>query len=150
MTILYRLLAGIACLASAFAQGSSGATVTLSVHLVVACSGVATVKVKTAAGTKCLDPKPFLTQQDVESAELQKNSKGNPIVFLTFHNDAAMRELQITRKNIGNPVAIVLNGRVISAPVVAAASRFLYLAADFKQDQATALAAALNRQAGNR
>ncbi|MDR3699536.1 MAG: hypothetical protein P4L56_07875 [Candidatus Sulfopaludibacter sp.] len=150
MTSLNRLLALTAFLAPAFAQGTAGTKVTLSVHLVMPCSGAATVKVQTAGGTQCLDPTPFLTQQDVESAELQKNSKGNPIIFLTFHNDAAMRELRITRKNIGNPVAIVLNGRVVSAPVVAAASRFLYLAADFKPDQAATLASALNRQAGNR
>ncbi len=150
MTSLTHVLALTAFLAPAFAQNTSRTTVTLSVHLVMPCSGAATVKVKTAGGTRCLDPKPFLTQQDVESAELQKNSKGNPIIFVTFHNDAAMRELQITRKNIGNPVAIVLNGRVVSAPVVAAASRFLYLAADFKPDQAATLAAALNRQARNR
>jgi preprotein translocase subunit SecD len=150
MTSLNRVLALTAFLAPAFAQKTPNPTVTLSVHLVMPCSGAATVKVKTARGTQCLDPQPFLTQQDVESAELQKNSKGNPIIFLTFHNEAAMRELQITRKNIGNPVAIVLNGQVVSAPVVAAASRFLYLAADFKQAQAASLAAALNRQAGNR
>jgi preprotein translocase subunit SecD len=145
-----RLLAGLFLAAAAWAQGSAPAAVTLSVHLVVACSGDAKVKVKAAEGAECLDPKPFLTQQDVQSAELQKNAKGSPIIFLTFRNDAAMRELQITRKNIGRPVAIVLNGRVVSAPVVAAASRFLYIAADFKQDQAATLAAALNRQAGNR
>jgi preprotein translocase subunit SecD len=144
-----RLFALMALPAAALAQGATTKPVTLSVHLLLACSGVATVKVKVAGGTECLDPKPFLTQQDVQSAELQKNSKGNPVIFLTFHNDAAIRELQVTRGNIGRPVAIVLNGRVVSAPVVAAASRYLYIAADFKQDQAAALAADLNRQAGN-
>ncbi len=132
------------------AQGATSQEVTLSVHLVVTCSGLAKVKVKTTGGTQCLDPQPFLTQTDIESAELQKNSHGNPIIFLTFHNDAAMRELQITRKNIGKPVAILLNGKVISAPVVAAASRFLYLAADFTQDQAASLVAAFNRQAAKK
>lgn len=145
-----RLVALMALSAAAGAQGPSTKPVTLSVHRLFACSSGAKVKVQVAGGAQCLDPKPFLTQQDVQSAELQKDSKGNPIIFLTFHNDAAMRELQITRQNIGKPVAIVLNGRVVSAPVVAAASRYLYLAAGFKQDQAAALAAAFNQQAGNR
>jgi len=144
-----RLVFAVATLAApAIAQGAK--PVTLSVHLLTACSTTATVKVKTSGGAQCLDPNPFLTQQDVQSAEVQKNSKGNSIIFLTFHNDAAMRELQITRQNIGKPVAIVLNGRLVSAPVVAAASRFLYIASDFKQDQISAVVAALNRQAGNR
>lgn len=143
-----RLLAFFALSLAALAQGSK-TDVTLSVHLVVACSSQAKTKIKIAGSTQCLDPQPFLTQQDVQSAELQKNAKGDPILFLTFHNEAAMRELQVTRRNIGKPVAIVLNGRVISAPVVAAASRYLYLSADFKQEQAATLAAALNRQAGN-
>jgi hypothetical protein len=137
----------LACLsAAAWAQGPSTKPVTLSVHLLVACSNTATVKVKSAAGARCLDPKPFLTEQDVQFAEMQRNSKGNATIFLTFHNDAAMRELQITRRNIGNPVAIVLNGRVVSAPVIAAASRFLYI----ESDQAAAVVAAFNRQAGGR
>ena len=138
-----------ALLALAMAQGLSTKPVTLSVHLLVPCSRDATVKIKVAAATQCLDPKPFLTQQDVESAEIQKNSKGHPTVFLTFHNEAAMRELQVTRQNIGHPVAIVLNGRVVSAPVIAAASRMLFIDADFKPDQAAALVGAFNRQAAH-
>lgn len=146
ITSMKRLLPALFLAASAWAQAGNPASVTLSVHLVVACSADARVKVK-PDGAECLDPTPFLTQQDVQSAEIQKNSKGSPIIFLTFHNDAAVRELQITRKNIGKPVAIVLNGRVVAAPVVSGASRFLYIAADFKQEQAATLVAALNRQA---
>jgi len=145
-----RLVALMALQSLALAQDLGSKPVSLAVHLVTACTHTATVKVKVGGSSQCIDPKPFLTEQDVQSAELQKNAKGNPIIFLTFHNDAAMRELQITRQNIGKPVAIVLNGRVVSAPVVAAASRFLYVGADFKQDEAARIAAELNRQARNR
>ena len=124
----------------------SASTVTLSVHLLVACSKEASVKVKLDGPPQCLDPKPFLTQADVQSAELQKNSQGHAVILLTFHNDAAIRELQITRKNIGNPVAIVVNGRVVSVPRIAAASRLLYVDGDFKPEQASALVAAFNKQ----
>ncbi|HWD00603.1 MAG TPA: hypothetical protein VG456_27795 [Candidatus Sulfopaludibacter sp.] len=121
--------------------------VELAVHLVVACSGDALVKVKIASGgTQCLDAKPFLTDRDVESAEVQKNSKGHPVIFLTFRNEAAIRELKITRQNIGNPVAILLNGRVVFVPTISAASRFLYIDGDFKQEQAVTLVTAFNRQ----
>jgi preprotein translocase subunit SecD len=128
-------------------QGASARPVTLAVELVTACSASANVKVKTAAGTQCLDARPFLTERDVESAELQKNAAGHPVIFLTFRNEAAMRELQITRHNIGKPVAILLNGRVVAAPTIAAASRLLYIELDVKPDQAAAMVAALNQQA---
>jgi preprotein translocase subunit SecD len=61
------------------------------------------------------------------------------VVFLTFHRNAAMRELQVTLKNIGNHIAIVLNGRVLSTPTVEAGSRMLYLDGGFTQAQALAL-----------
>jgi len=147
LRFLYVLLALPCLCVNAPAQSKP---VTLSVHLLVPCGGAATTKVKTAVGTRCLDPKPFLTEADVQSAETQKNSKGNPTIFLTFHNESAMRELQITRQNIGNPVAIVLNGRVVASPVIAAASRFLYIASDFKPEQCASIVAGLNRQSGGR
>ena len=138
------LILAVVC---AVAAASPDKPVALSVHLLVPCDKASLVKVKVAGGTQCLDPKPFLTQDDVESAEIQKNSKGRPVIFLTFHNDAAMRELQITRQNIGNAVAIVLNGKVVFVPTIAAASRFLYIDGDFKQEQATSIVAAFNHQA---
>jgi preprotein translocase subunit SecD len=141
--VRWLILAAVCALATA----SPEKPVSLSVHLLVACGKGSIVKVKAASGVQCLDAKPFLTQDDVESAEIQKNSKGHPVIFLTFRNDAAMRELQITRQNIGNPVAIVLNGKVVFVPTIAAASRFLYIDGDFKQDQAVALVTAFNRQA---
>lgn len=138
---VHRLLPALLFLAA------SHKPVTLSVHLLVPCSGRATVRVKVPAGTQCLDATPFLTQADVESADVQKSSRGTPMILVTFRNEAAMRELQITRQNIGNYVAIVLNGRVVSTPMIAAASRLLYIDGDFKAQEAAALVDALNRQA---
>src|SRR5271157_635415 len=108
------------------------------------------VKVQTAAGPLCLDRQPFLTQDDVQSAEIQPSPKGHPMVFLTFHEDAAIRELQITKKNIGNRVGIVMNGRVVDTPLIAAASRLLYIDAGFTQQQAEAVVSAFNRLVASR
>lgn len=122
--------------------------VTLAVHIMVACPSGApatAAKVQTSAGPLCLDRKPFLTQDDVEAAEIQPSSKGHPMVFLTFQKDAAMRELQVTRKNIGNHVGIVLNGRVVSTPMISAASRLLYIDANYTQPEAEAVVGAFNK-----
>jgi preprotein translocase subunit SecD len=140
-------------LAIGFAQNAPTSPVTLAVHVLVVCSSQGAgqpVRYPGAAVPQCLAPTPFLTHKDVQSAELHRNSKGRPVIFLTFHEDAAVRELEITRKNIGNRVGIVVDGRVAGAPTIAASSRFLYIDAGYTAKQAQALVAAFNRQAGNR
>ena len=137
------LLAG-AC-ATGFCQSAPRAAVTLAVDLMVSCAGSHTgqpIAVKGSGERLCLDGQPFLTQNDVESAEIHKNAGGQPVVFLTFHQNAAMRELQVTLKNVGNHIAIVLNGRVLSTPTIFAGSRQLYLDGGFTQAQAQALVTA--------
>jgi hypothetical protein len=145
------LFAGI--LAIGLAQSAPTPPVTLAVHLLVACSGQGAgqpVGLPGGQAPLCLARTPFLTQKDVQSAELRQNSQGRPVVFLTFHEDAAVRELEITRRNVGNRVGIVVNGRVAAAPTIAASSRFLYLDDGYSASQAQSLVAAFNRQAGIR
>ena len=43
---------------------------------------------------------------------------GKPIVGLNFNNEGAKKFEEITSKNIGRPVAILLDGQIISAPIV--------------------------------
>jgi len=137
---VFFLLAG-AC-TGGFCQSAPPPAVTLAVDLMVSCSGPhfgQPIPVKGSSQPLCLAGQPFLTEKDVESAETRKNSSGQPVVFLTFHRNAAMRELQVTLKNIGNHIAIVLNGRVLSTPTVEAGSRMLYLDGGFTQAQALTL-----------
>jgi|SRR5271157_345100 len=140
-------------LAIGLAQSAPTPPVTLAVHLLAACSSQGSgrpVRFSGGDAPLCLARAPFLTERDVQSAELRRNSQGRPVIFLTFHEDAAIRELEITRQNIGNRVGILVNGRAAAAPMIAAASRFLYLDAGYTASQAQALVAAFNRQAGNR
>ena len=151
---LRTLLALPGILAIGFAQSAPTPRVTLAVHVLVACSSQGSGQPVSFPGLDaplCLAPTPFLTQKDVRSAELRQNSKGFPTVFLTFREDAAIRELEITRRNIGNRVAGLVDGQMAAAPAIAAASRFLYIDAGYSARQAQALVAAFNRQAaGNR
>jgi len=114
----------------------------LRVYLVVSCSDADAGR---RVAADCLEKKPFLTQTDVQSAEVQKNRKGQPVVFITFHPDAAVRELNVTLKNIGNRVAIVVDGKVVSTPVIASGSRQLYIEGAYTEKQAEEIAAGLNR-----
>lgn len=127
--------------------------VTLEVRLVVACPAQGTgqrVAIPGVETPECLDAPPFLTERDVRSAEVRQNSKGHQMVFLTFQERAAIRELDITLKNTGHRVAILVNGRVAAAPEISTGSRFLYIDGGYTQKQAGELAAAFNRQAGLR
>jgi len=145
------LLSGI--LAHAWAQPAPAPSVTLSVHLVVACSSPDAGPKAAFPGldaADCLDRAPFLTQKDVQVAEARRNSQGHTVVFLTFREDAAIRELNVTRRNTGHRVAILVNGRVAAAPPVSTGSRFLYIDGGYTAQQAEALVAAFNRQAGLR
>ncbi len=129
------------------AQGAPKPGVVLAVHILVPCAAGAGARVKIPDSPMplCLDRAPFLTQDDVQSAEIQMSSKGHPRVFLTFRPEAARRELQVTQKNIGNRVGIVLNGRVVSTVTIAAASRLLYIDGDFTRPEADAVVMAFNR-----
>jgi preprotein translocase subunit SecD len=121
-----------------WAQGGSAA-VTLDVRLVMACGSHEAgrpVKDPDDAGSICLARTPLLTTRDVESAEVHHNMAGHPVIFLTFHSEAAMRELQVTLKNVGHRVAIGLNGRLISAPKIPGGSRQLFIDGNFTQAQA--------------
>jgi len=145
------LLALLFCGVTAFPQNS--APVTLAVHLLVPCAGPGAgrpVRLPGVDPSLCLDKTPFLTEKDVASAELHNNSKGRPNVFLTFHEEAAVRELDVTRRNVGGRVAIVVDGRIVSAPAVSSSSRLLYIDGNYTEKQAQALVAAFNKIAGLR
>jgi preprotein translocase subunit SecD len=143
------LLALLSWSAAAPAQAGNG-QVTLEVRVATPCSSPTAgrpVKDPEGAGTLCLDRTQFLSTRDVESTQIHRNAAGRPVILLTFHSDAAIRELQVTKKNIGNRVGIVLNGRLVSAPRIWAASRLLFIDGNFTQPQAEALVKAFNRQA---
>ena len=131
-----------------WAQTAAKPPVTLRVHLIVPCGAPGAggpVKVSNPDARLCLEKKPFLTQADVETAEVQPASGGRTLVLLTFHHDAAMRELQVTMANIGNRVGILLNGRMMGTPVISAGSRLLYIDGGFTRQQAEEIVGAFNR-----
>lgn len=77
----------------------------------------------TATGTPAFVPTE-LTGRYLEKADLQFGSQGGaslanePIVLLTFTDEGAALFEQMTRDNVGNTLAIYLDGEPISAPVI--------------------------------
>ncbi|MBI5546001.1 MAG: hypothetical protein HY901_19085 [Deltaproteobacteria bacterium] len=61
-----------------------------------------------------------VTGDDVASAQVQKNSRG-PYVSVTFTQSGAKAFEQLTRRIVGHKLAIVLDGKITSAPLVTSA-----------------------------
>lgn len=61
---------------------------------------------------------PVVTGSDLTSAEPGSGQNGNAIVNFTLNRDGATRFAHVTGANIGKNLAIVLDNRVVSAPVI--------------------------------
>jgi preprotein translocase subunit SecD len=99
--------------------------------------------------TFCLDQRAIVDESGVKSAAVTKEKDG-PWVRLTFTDEASNRLLQANRANIGNRIAVVLNGRITAVPVVKApVSNKIPITGPFTERQANDLAAEFNRQAAH-
>lgn len=88
-----------------------------------------------------------LTGKDLKRAQVVYGSQnGTPEVQLSFSSDGTRYFSDITTKNVGKPVAIVLDNLVISAPVVQQAilAGNAVISGNFTQDTAKNLAIQLN------
>jgi len=61
---------------------------------------------------------PYVTGKDLEDAKTDYDNLGRPMVTLAFNNEGAKLFDKATSINIGKQIAIVLDGVVVSAPVV--------------------------------
>jgi protein-export SecD/SecF family membrane protein len=59
-----------------------------------------------------------LTGRYLKRAQVGFDQVGNPIVLLEFNDEGAKIFAELTEKNIGKPLAIFLDGKLISAPTV--------------------------------
>ena len=58
----------------------------------------------------------LLDQTDVKSAAAARDRLGNPMIGIQFTSDGAKRFAAVTRENVGKRVAIVIGGKLYSAP----------------------------------
>lgn len=59
-----------------------------------------------------------VTGRDLSGAEPSQDENGRPDINFTLTRDGATRFAQITQRNIGKQLAIVLDGHIASAPVI--------------------------------
>jgi preprotein translocase subunit SecD len=63
-----------------------------------------------------ISPEVALTNVDVAQARPDQMEDGMPCVHLLFTEEGALKLARLTKAHIGEPVAMMIDGRVISAP----------------------------------
>jgi len=93
-----------------------------------------------------------IQQTDLSGADLESSSvsfdptTGSPVVQLNFNSEGSRKFAEITKKNIGQPVAIVLDNIIITAPNVndEILTGQAIISGTFTQEEAKALSTQLN------
>jgi preprotein translocase subunit SecD len=110
---------------------------------------------KGSVGSSTYDPKfnaykasgpPVITGSDLASAQPAPSQGGGAyVVDFTLKSDGARRFLEWTRKNIGNPLPIFIDGKLIEAPTIQGAiGSSGQIEGNFTLDTATSLVTELN------
>jgi TonB family protein len=90
------------------------------------------------------DLRALVTADDVSSARVVEALGGRFAVDVTFKDDASARLSQATATHVGKPVTIVLDGRVVAAPIVRSPiGRSALLTGNFTRTQAEAIVSRL-------
>jgi preprotein translocase subunit SecD len=93
----------------------------------------------------------LLDESSVSSAHATLSPQGMPQVEIAFKQSGSARFAEITRRNIGRKLAIVFDGRLLSAPVIqTAVPGGMTVITGTTQAQADALAQTLNALRGLR
>ena len=68
-------------------------------------------------------PESVVAGRDIVSASATEDEMGRPAISIAFSEDAGDRLYEYTRQHINQPLAIVFDGEVISAPMIQNALR---------------------------
>jgi preprotein translocase subunit SecD len=90
--------------------------------------------------------KPLLDGTTLKSANVQKSALGKPEILLIFTEEGTEQFADVTRKHIGERLAIVIDGKVYSAPTIKSAilGGKAVIAGTFSEREATELAERLS------
>ena len=122
-----RLIGDTALLEFVEAEWAPGGSETLSAENLEVLAGkdarMGKVVVKDSSG-KILKENPIIlkktvmTGADLKNAAPGTDQNGRPLVHIEFTNEGAKKFKEVTAQNVGKPLAIILDGVIISAPNV--------------------------------
>lgn len=93
--------------------------------------------------------KALLARADLKSADVHKSKvNGAPEIQIAFSEQGTKRFAEVTRKHVGERLAIVIDGKVYSAPVVRTEipGGKAVISGSFSQEEATQLVSRLNEK----
>ncbi|MHC1717036.1 MAG: protein translocase subunit SecD [Acidaminococcaceae bacterium] len=67
---------------------------------------------------KDITGKTVLTGKDLKNSKAHASQNSQPVVGLEFNDEGAKKFAELTAKNIGKPISILLDGNVLTSPVV--------------------------------
>jgi preprotein translocase subunit SecD len=91
-------------------------------------------------------PEPALTLADVESAKATVDESGRPAIDLRFSSSGGERLQTFSAAQIGKDIAIVLEGKVLSAPRVQSQIRDRAIVTGVGQDDIDRILVSVNRR----
>ncbi|NDW33427.1 protein translocase subunit SecD [Salipiger sp. PrR007] len=98
-----------------------GTTAKLSFNAVLASAGPDAITLPSASQPEqsyTLDPRAVVTGEDLTDSQPSFDQNGRPAVTFRFDSSGARAFGDFTAAHIGEPFAIVLDGKVLSAPVI--------------------------------
>lgn len=101
-----------------FAAALARPRTSLSLHLVMDFDGPAAMRLYDDGVQTLVGRRPLLRGNAIQNAVQSYDSNGNPAVAIRLTPEGARTFAQITSANVGRRMAIVLDGRIISAPVI--------------------------------
>jgi len=146
------LLGGRASFAKQPAPGKSKNPDVLQFRLVEDKEGPDTVamKLKGKDETLHVNKQVLLNALDVESARATHDAvRGTPNISLNFTRDGAKKFAEVTAKNVNRKLAIIVDGQLLSAPIIRTAIEGgkAIIEGDFKLKEAQELVHAINGSA---
>lgn len=65
-----------------------------------------------------LDTKPAITKENISGIKIVSNGDGNNYIDISFDKQGTKKFYILTKHNIGNPIAIVIDKKIVSLPIV--------------------------------
>ena len=59
-----------------------------------------------------------LTNEDIAAAKVSFDNEQKPVIDITFTKAGAMKMAKVSEDHLGKPLAVVVDGKVISAPIL--------------------------------
>jgi len=132
-----------------FLVGSALAENLVELRYVLAKQAERAVAVKFEGDDLWLSPEVVVSDSDIEKASVVRQEQ-EFMIFITLGNHGAKRFDEFAETHLGDRIAILVRGKVVSAPVVRE-RKFgcnIQIMGNFSEDEATLLVSALNAKRG--